>query len=133
MKIENAIKEVRGLQYSVSKLAQVLERQLPKPKPEHCAAREMRDIVLPVVCRHVKVNPQSVLGRGRPYDIAKARFIAMFLVHEKTDCNLGAISKAFNRKDHSLISYAIKSVRDRYKTEKQFAVLMDNIRAELAA
>jgi len=83
-------------------------------------------VVQKSVAERFHCKPEELTGKSRSKDIVMARQVAMYLARELTECSLPAIGKEFE-KDHTTVLHSCKKVEDRLKTDKDFAVLLEDL------
>jgi len=77
---------------------------------------------------HCKLG--DITGKSRSQDVVLARQVAMYLARDLTEASLPAIGKEFD-KDHTTVLHSCKKVEDRLKTDKDFAVLLEDLARSL--
>jgi len=91
-------------------------KETPHVKNEAYYSTEIIDKVVDFYNLSVK----QVKGKSRKKNLVKARWIAMYLIREKTNMKLTAIGKLFER-DHTTVIHAIQGVNDvlnlKYETD----------------
>ena len=76
---------------------------LPSETPD---ARQVQE----AVAARLGISVDTILSPSRSAPVARARQLAMYLTRELTDLSLPAIAAAFNRRDHTTVIHAIRTV-----------------------
>lgn len=89
---------------------------MPLLKTEQKVSRTKKIVnnIIDVVCDYYKVKEKDLYGKCRKREIVKARWLAMYLIRQKTQYKLTAIGKHFDR-DHSTVIHAIANVNNALK------------------
>jgi chromosomal replication initiator protein len=77
------------------------------------------------------LHPKHMRSREQPRHIAWPRQIAMYLTREITHRSLHSIAQAFNKKDHTTVLHAIRTVEQRMKDDPLIAADVDTLRKAL--
>ena len=87
--------------------------------PDDPPVPEIFSIIMKAVSQAFDVTQSAIMKRIRYDHIAKARHAAMNLTKERINWTLEAVGELFDR-DHGTVMWAIKAVKDRRATDKDF-------------
>ena len=79
---------------------------------------------------HLGTTRRDILGQRKTHALARARQIAVYVVHWTTAHSLGEIGRRFGGRDHTTILHAIRAIGERAKSD---ATLRDDIEHVCAA
>ncbi|MEW6750940.1 MAG: chromosomal replication initiator protein DnaA [Candidatus Latescibacterota bacterium] len=83
------------------------------------------------VASHFSLSPETLVGKTRRQDVARARQVAMFLAKELTRSPLKAIGQQFGNRDHSTVVHAIQTVQRRAQQDPGFAQHIESLLQEI--
>ncbi len=81
---------------------------------------------------HFGVSVEELLGNKRSKKLSRARQIAFYLCRKLTDASLIEIARAFNRKDHSTVIYAIKKIEEDRKKDRKLNYIVGFLEKHIA-
>ncbi|MFB6098473.1 MAG: chromosomal replication initiator protein DnaA [Salinibacter sp.] len=84
-----------------------------------------------VVCEHLDIPEDQILGKTRKRNVVRARQIAMHFVKKHTEHSLKDIGLHFGGRDHSTVIHAINTVDERTEEDEQFRDTVENIGRKL--
>lgn len=88
--------------------------------------------VVSIVCEYFGVDEADVLGSRRTKDVAFARQVSMYVIRKLTDLSLSKIAAHFNKKDHTTVMHAertvTKAMAENANTEKQVEDVIARLR-----
>lgn len=76
--------------------------------------------IIEAVSDYFDVSIRALKSKSRTRQVALVRMTAMYFLKEKTELSLRAISRMFNRSDHSTTINALKVVKDLEFSDKVF-------------
>lgn len=94
-----------------------LYRDFPRISPERCCY---------VVAEKMHTSYADLKSRGRIQHVAMARFVAFYVMRQKTSLSLLAIGRFFKR-DHSTVHHGIAIIAQRMKAQPGFAAIVNQI------
>jgi chromosomal replication initiator protein len=74
---------------------------------------------------------EELLSPNRTAELALARQIAMYLSRKNLRLTVDQIAKAFNKKDHTTVLYAVRRVEEMKKTDLRVKAIVDNIQDKM--
>lgn len=89
-------------------------------------SRQIHDIIT-AIQEEFRVAPAELFSGCRRARVAWARQVAMSVAYEIGQDSKADLSRLFHR-DHSTVSHAIRTVRDRVETERKAAAQVEAIR-----
>ena len=72
-----------------------------------------------VVCEYFGLNREQLLSKSRKRDIALPRQLAMYFSKELTNATFSKIGEEMGGKDHSTVMYAVETIKDVSKIDKE--------------
>ena len=80
----------------------------------------------------INFRETTLVGKGRPQDVALARQVAMYLARELTGASLVSIGLHFAGRDHSTVIHACRTIEKKMEEDPVFRARVDTIYKELA-
>lgn len=77
------------------------------------------DSVLDAVSRVLDVSTQTLIGRDRTKDIARARQIAMYLLREEAKISFPQIGDVLGGRDHSTVMSAYEKIKEQIPSDRK--------------
>ena len=89
------------------------------------------DVIQNMVTRFYGISIENIQSELSPREISKTRQVCMFFSVEMTKNNYEAIGYFFGGRDHSSVSYSIKTVNDLIETDKKFRLQINYLRKRI--
>jgi chromosomal replication initiator protein len=89
------------------------------------------DSIQQFVAEHFGITVEEILSPNRTAELALARQIAMYLSRKNLHLTVDQIAKAFNKKDHTTVLYAVKRVEEMKKTDLRVKAIVENIQDKM--
>lgn len=118
--LENRVKELEKLMANRFPVTIRLKKQARRAFIVEC--------IQDVVAEEFHLTRKYLLSERRPAAVVWPRHIAMSLSYEMSGFSTNALATMFNRKDHVIILYAVKRVRDEERYDKSRAKDVAHIR-----
>ncbi|MEM9737837.1 MAG: chromosomal replication initiator protein DnaA [Bacteroidota bacterium] len=128
--INSNIREIEGAITSLSAYSSLNKKQVSSKLVEQVIHNIVQDIgaltidsqyLQKVVAKYFNVPTESLKSKARTREFTTARHVAMYLVRcFMPDMTLQAIGQTFGRRDHSTVSYAIKTVEYLMASDRNF-------------
>lgn len=115
--LQNLKDRVALLERHVAALLQEREKKARHPGRTSWLASE----IVKLVGANEGMPMKELFGRSRRLSTARARFVAMYLIHRFTDLCASDIARTFSGRGHEMVAYAVKQVKARRDTEPDFA------------
>ena len=123
-----AYSSLRNQEITLEMARQVVQEILGKN-----AARTVSvDEVIKKVSAEFNIRETTLVGKGRPQDVALARQVAMYLVRELTGASLVSIGLHFAGRDHSTVIHACRTIDKKMREDPVLRARVDTIYKELA-
>jgi chromosomal replication initiator protein len=91
------------------------------------------DAIQRKVCEYFGVKLSDLLSNRRQKSITTARHAAMYLSKQLTTKSLPDIGKSFGGRDHATVIHAVKKIREKIETDKEFSSDLEILRKTLEA
>ncbi|NVM57540.1 MAG: hypothetical protein HWN51_05415, partial [Desulfobacterales bacterium] len=75
----------------------------------------------------INFRETTLVGKGRPQDVALARQVAMYLVRELTGASLVSIGLHFAGRDHSTVIHACRTIEKKMEEDPVLRARVDTI------
>ena len=108
-------------------LAKEVVMGVARTAPIKLAVEEIKN----VVSEYYNVPIPTIMSNNRTATVALARQMCMFLAKETTDLTLKNIAESFNRKDHTTVIHAIKTIQNYIDVDKSVAQAYQAIKKRL--
>ncbi len=82
-------------------------------------------VIREVVASHFDVESDQITKLGGSRRVNRARHVAMYLSRVVTGSSLIEIARAFGRRDHSTVIYAIKKIEKEKGRDRKFALVLE--------
>jgi chromosomal replication initiator protein len=112
---------------------EAVHRALPGPDLPATSTKPEAAQVQQAVADRLNVPLERILSPSRIAPIARARQLAMYLTRELTDLSLPEIAAAFNRRDHTTVIHAIRTVEARALEDAALTRTIEELTADLSA
>jgi chromosomal replication initiator protein len=89
------------------------------------------DSIQQFVAEHFGITVEELLSPNRTAELALARQIAMYLSRKNLRLTVDQIAKAFNKKDHTTVLYAVRRVEEMRKTDLRVRAIVENIQDKM--
>ena len=89
------------------------------------------DKIFSAIFKKYNVHREDIVGPRRTKDIARARHIAVYLVHSITDMSYDNVGKVFSNRDHSTVMSSINRVKEMIDEDKMFALELEELKREI--
>jgi chromosomal replication initiator protein len=89
------------------------------------------DSIQQFVAEHFGITMEELLSPNRTAELALARQIAMYLSRKNLRLTVDQIAKAFNKKDHTTVLYAVRRVEEMKKTDLRVRAIVENIQDKM--
>lgn len=73
------------------------------------------------------VTVPEIMGPCRMAEIAWARQVAYWITYKRAGLSMAEVARAFNRTDHTTISYAVRRIEAMRRDDPTFAVQLDGL------
>ena len=90
------------------------------------------DEVIKKISAEFNIRENTLVGKGRPQDVALARQAAMYLARELTGASLVSIGLHFAGRDHSTVIHACRTIEKKMEEDPVLKARVDAIYKELA-
>lgn len=80
-----------------------------------------------IVAVNYGVTVPEIMGPCRTADIAWARQVAYWITYKRAGLSMAKVARAFNRTDHTTISYAVGRIDAMRRGDPEFAGQMDGL------
>ena len=125
--VKSNVRELIGVINSVIAYSTVykseLSLELLKDTINKIASTQKKVINIPyiqeVVCEYFGLNREQLLSKSRKRDIALPRQLAMYFSKELTNATFSKIGEEMGGKDHSTVMYAVETIKDVSKIDKE--------------
>lgn len=127
--LEGAVKKLKALKMlantppTISMAQSVIRDALTDDQPVPITVEK----VLAEVANVYGITPEEIRSTKRTSQVSMARKVAAYVVREVTGMPLAAIGTEFGGRDHSTIVYAINSVTEAVKKDKNLKELVEDI------
>ena len=127
-RLESLLQEFRTLTTQLDAIVKANNGHAFDIAPEK---RERAQIIVTVVCRHFDIAIPAIYSPARGNaSVALARHVCMTLIRAKMGLNTYQVGDLMKR-DHSTISHAEETIKDRIATDSKFAVQFARINQEV--
>jgi chromosomal replication initiator protein len=89
------------------------------------------DSIQQLVAEHFGITVEELLSPNRTAELALARQIAMYLSRKNLRMTVDQIAKAFRKKDHTTVLYAVRRVEEMKKTDLRVKTIVENIQDKM--
>lgn len=89
------------------------------------------NMIMRIVCKERKLDPQDLVGTSRKRDIAEGRHLVFYLLKQHTVLTLKQIGFPMGGRDHSTVIHACDSIKNRLDTEPLFRDLVERIESKI--
>ncbi|MDR0653811.1 MAG: chromosomal replication initiator protein DnaA [Synergistaceae bacterium] len=89
------------------------------------------DSIQHFVAEHFGITVEELLSPNRTAELALARQIAMYLSRKNLRLTVDQIAKAFNKKDHTTVLYAVRRVEEMKKTDLRVKAIVENVQDKM--
>ena len=139
---ENLRSNIRKLEGAIKKLAaksMIDGRNITMELAKDCVSDLLGDTeplsvtidkIFAAVYKKFNIPKEELVGKKRTREIAKARHIAVYLIHEITEMSYPNIGKIFGR-DHSTVMSSLEVVKKEIAKDALYAADIDNIKKEI--
>lgn len=125
--VKSNVRELIGVINSVIAYSTIykseLSLELLKDTINKIASTQKKVINIPyiqeVVCEYFGLNREQLLSKSRKRDIALPRQLAMYFSKELTNATFSKIGEEMGGKDHSTVMYAVETIKDVSKIDKE--------------
>lgn len=125
--VKSNVRELIGVINSVIAYSTIykseLSLELLKDTIHKIASTQKKVINIPyiqeVVCEYFGLNREQLLSKSRKRDIALPRQLAMYFSKELTNATFSKIGEEMGGKDHSTVMYAVETIKDVSKIDKE--------------
>jgi chromosomal replication initiator protein len=109
-----------------------VDRALPADTiAPHPPARPNARQIQEAVATKLGLSLDEILSPSRTAPVARARQLGMYLTRQLTDLSLPAIAQAFNRRDHTTVLHAIRTVERSALQNAAFSRTLEDLTSEL--
>src|SRR6478752_622001 len=77
-------------------------------------------VVLKRVAEWYQLNPGEIIRKSRERPLVHARYVAIYIIRNKSIMSLKEIGRFFNHRDHTTVIHAMNTVQDRMYTYPAF-------------
>ena len=109
-----AVASIQGLESDSRELVALVEELAGEPFHREVISV---DEIQRLVSERFGISVEEMLSTGRSTRLSRPRQIAMHLTRQLTGLSLPAIAKAFQRRDHTTVMHALKSVEKRIERD----------------
>jgi chromosomal replication initiator protein len=88
------------------------------------------DSIQQLVAEYFGITVEELLSPSRTADLALARHVAMYLSRKNLSLTVDQIAKAFNKKDHTTVLYAVRRVEEMKKTDLRVKAILENVQGK---
>ena len=85
------------------------------------------DKIISEVARTYNTTPDMIRGTSRVANVAAARNVSMYIIREITGMSLKDIGSEFSGRDHSTVSYAIRTIVERMEEDMHLEETVEDI------
>lgn len=125
--VNSNVRELIGVINSVIAYSTIyksdLSLELLKDTIKKIASTQKKVINIPyiqeVVCDYFNLSREMLLSKSRKREIALPRQLAMYFAKEMTNATFSKIGEEMGGKDHSTVMYAVETIRDTSKIDKE--------------
>lgn len=86
--------------------------------------------IFAAVTRKYHVTKEDMIGKKRSKEIAFARHVAIYLIHDVTEMSQNSIGKMFER-DHTTVINSLDNIDRKLRTDKAFAADYEAMKKEV--
>lgn len=134
-RVKANVREMEGLfislmaQSSLNKKAITIEmaRQLIDRFVNSTTQEISIEYIIKIVNDRLNVTMEDFLSKSKKREMVLARQLSMYFAKKYTKCSLAMIGKECGNKDHSTVSYAIRTIGDLIEKDKQVRALVSEI------
>lgn len=125
--VNSNVRELIGVINSVIAYSTIyksdLSLELLKDTIKKIASTQKKVVNIPyiqeVVCDYFNLSREMLLSKSRKREIALPRQLAMYFAKEMTNATFSKIGEEMGGKDHSTVMYAVETIRDTSKIDKE--------------
>ena len=122
-----AFSKLTNCEINMDIAVQELQNIINPDKPKEITLQ----LIVEIVCEHFQVSLDQIISKSRSNEIARPRFIAMYLAKNMTDSSLEAIGTYLGGRDHSTVIHGIKKIEEDYKSEESVKNQIDIIKKKI--
>lgn len=139
--VNSNVRELIGVINSVIAYSTIyksdLSLELLKDTIKKIASTQKKVINIPyiqeVVCDYFNLSREMLLSKSRKREIALPRQLAMYFAKEMTNATFSKIGEEMGGKDHSTVMYAVETIRDISKIDKEIKKYVKELTEKIKA
>lgn len=139
--VNSNVRELIGVINSVIAYSTIyksdLSLELLKDTIKKIASTQKKVINIPyiqeVVCDYFNLSREMLLSKSRKREIALPRQLAMYFAKEMTNATFSKIGEEMGGKDHSTVMYAVETIRDISKIDREIKKYVKELTEKIKA
>ena len=85
------------------------------------------DQIITIVAKELNIKPSEITSKEKSQRIARARRIVIYIAHTLTLNSMPVLANKLNMKDHSSVSKALKTIKEKMREDDNLKILLEEI------